>query len=395
MGTRPSLDGLRVVDLSRVLAGPYCAQMLADHGADVIKVEGPAGDETRHWGPPFLANGTSAYYTNLNRNKRNVVVDLGGAAGREVVDRLLDRADVVVENFKAGTLERWGWDRDTLRERFPRLVHCRITGFGVDGPLGGMPGYDAVLQAYSGLMSINGAAGGPPTRVGVPVVDAVTGMHAFSGILLALYERETSGLGQLVDVSLLDSAVSLLHPHSGTWLADGSQAPRSGSAHPTVAPYDAFPAADGPVFIGVGNDRQFGLLARALGAPELIEDPRFRHNPDRVRNRDTLRERLVALLGGRTRDEVTTELLAQGVPVSPVHDVGEALSSPQVRHRGLVVEGDGYRGIGVPVTLERSPGRAVPSVHRAGTDTRDVLAELGYDSAAIDAAITEGVVGER
>src|SRR3954454_10460117 len=208
-----SLVGLRVIDLSRVLAGPYCGQLLADHGADVIKVEPPQGDESRAWGPPFVGAGTSAYYAALNRNKRNVILDLKGEHGRTDLDRLLADSDVLIENFKAGTLARFGFPDEAIAERHPRLIHCRITGYGADGPMATAPGYDAILQAYAGLMSINGEADGPPLRVGVPVVDAVTGIYAFSGILLALLERERSGRGQVVDCSLLDTGLSLLHPH--------------------------------------------------------------------------------------------------------------------------------------------------------------------------------------
>ncbi|MGO1898057.1 MAG: CaiB/BaiF CoA transferase family protein, partial [Brevibacterium yomogidense] len=235
-GAARPLDGVTVVDLSRVLAGPLCGQMLADHGAEVIKVEPPAGDDTRTWGPPFLPDGTGAYFTGLNRNKHNIALDLRTEAGMEVLDRLLADADVVIENFKAGTLEKWGLSDEAISERYPRLIHCRITGFGTDGPMGGAPGYDAVLQAYGAVMSINGEAGGPPTRVGVPIVDMMTGYLSFSGILLALRERDASGRGQLVDAALLDSAIAMLHPHSANLLNGGDEPVRMGSAHSNVAP---------------------------------------------------------------------------------------------------------------------------------------------------------------
>ncbi|MEU1151189.1 CaiB/BaiF CoA transferase family protein [Streptomyces sp. NPDC005863] len=387
-----ALTELRVLDLSRVLAGPYCAQLLADHGADVIKVEPPAGDETRGWGPPFVSPDTSAYYRNLNRGKKNIVVDLSVPQGRDILDTLLSETDVLVENFKAGTLAKWGYADEELRRRFPALVHCRVTGFGTDGPLGGQPGYDAVLQAYGGLMSVNGEADGEPLRVGVPVVDQVTGILAFSGILLALYERRSSGLGQLVDCTLLDTAISLLHPHSASWLADGTVPRRTGSAHPSIAPYDSFPAADGPLFVAVGNDRQFGALTDVLAVPELAADPRFRTNPDRVRHRHELRVLLEKAIGARPRAELTDLLTARGVPASPVHDVAEALTAPQVRHRGLVVEEGDYRGLASPVSLSRTPARVRPEVRGAGADTREVLASGGLDEAAIDEAVGRGVV---
>ncbi|MDJ1136970.1 CaiB/BaiF CoA transferase family protein [Streptomyces iconiensis] len=395
-----ALSGLKVLDLSRVLAGPYCTQMLADHGAQVVKVEPPAGDETRGWGPPFVDQGpegagtTSAYYQNLNRNKQNIVLDLSLDEGRALLGTLLRDTDVLVENFKAGTLARWGYPDDELRARFPALVHCRVTGFGTDGPMGGMPGYDAVLQAYGGLMSVNGEADGGPLRVGVPVVDMVTGILAFSGILLALNERNSSGLGQLVDCTLLDTAVSLLHPHSASWLADGGVRPRTGSAHPTIAPYDAFEAADGPLFIGVGNDRQFAAFASLLGVPELADEARFATNPDRVRNVTELRAELAPRIAARQRAELATALLDKGIPASPVHNVAEALTSPQVRHRATVVEHDGYHGLTTPISLTRTPAQVHSAPRPPGADTRTVLRAAGLNEHAITAALAAGAAGD-
>lgn len=386
-----SLTGIRVLDLSRVLAGPLCSQLLADHGAEVVKVEAPAGDETRGWGPPFVDDGTSAYYHALNRNKTNVCLDLTTDDGQRLLGELFASADVVVENFKPGTLARWGLPDEEVRRRFPPLVHCRITGFGVDGPMGGMPGYDAIAQAYGGLMSINGEPDGPPLRVGVPIVDVVTGIHAFSGILLALHERHRSGRGQLVECALLDTAISLLHPHSAAWLADGRTPRRTGSAHPSIAPYDTFEAADGLLFVGVGNDRQFRELTDLLGAPELAADPRFATNSDRIGNVAALRPLLAARIAAWQRHELARALLARGVPATAVHDVGEALADPHVRHRGMVVDHDGYRGIGIPVTLHRTPGAVRSAPRDRGADTRRILRSLGYADAEIDALIAADV----
>lgn len=383
-----SLDGLKVVDLSRVLAGPYCAQMLADHGAEVVKVEPPAGDETRAWGPPFLEGGSSAYYANLNRTKKNAVLDLSCPRGRQVLGSLLGWADVVVENFKAGTLAGWGLSDEEIERSFPELVHCRITGFGADGPLGGMPGYDAVLQAFGGLMSVTGQAGGPALRVGVPVVDQVTGVLAFSGVLLALRERAESGRGQLVDCSLLDTVISLMHPHTAAWLADGTVGGRSGTAHTSIAPYESFETADGPLFVGAANDRQFRLLVECLGIPELLDDERFAANPDRVRNAAALRELIGARTSRHSREELARMLMERGVPAAPVHDIGQALTDPQVLHRDMVVERDGYRGTGVPVKLSRTPGQVREAPRAQGADTCEVLASLGYSEEDI-AALTE------
>jgi crotonobetainyl-CoA:carnitine CoA-transferase CaiB-like acyl-CoA transferase len=368
-----SLAGLRVIDLSRVLAGPYCGQLLADHGADVIKVEPPHGDESRAWGPPFVGPGTSAYYAALNRNKRNVVLDLKGEQGARDLDRLLADADVLIENFKTGTLARFGFADAVIAERYPRLVHCRITGYGASGPMASSPGYDAILQAYAGLMSVNGEADGPPLRVGVPVVDAVTGVYAFSGVLLALLERARSGRGQVVDCALLDTGLSLLHPHSSTWLADGAVPQRAGSAHPTIAPYDVYAASDGPVFIGIGNDRQFRALADALGRPELADDPRFAGNAVRLAHRGELDALIGAIVGELDRATLVRRLADRGIAASPIHDVAEALTSPQARHNEMLVELGDYRGVGIPIKLGRTPGSVRTAPRPAGADTDEVL----------------------
>jgi len=262
-----ALDGVRVVDLSRVLAGPLCTQALADHGADVIKVEPPAGDETRAFGPPFDAYGDSAYFGAVNRGKRSLSLDLAQPAGRDVLDALLADADVLVENFLPGTMKRWGLDYEALAIRHPRLVYCAISGFGADGPLGGLPGYDAVLQAMCGLMSVNGTDGTGPTRLGVPIVDHLTGYVALSGILAALYARERTGLGQRVDAVLFDTGLSLLVPHAANWFMSGRAPQLLGSAHPNISPYDKFNAGDGEVFVGVANDGQFRKLCQSIGRP--------------------------------------------------------------------------------------------------------------------------------
>ncbi|PRX99746.1 crotonobetainyl-CoA:carnitine CoA-transferase CaiB-like acyl-CoA transferase [Allonocardiopsis opalescens] len=391
------LRGLRVLDLSRVLAGPLCAQMLADHGADVIKVEAPSGDETRRWGPPFVdeAETTSAYYQGLNRGKANIVLDLRTDAARKVLRDLIGRADVVVENFKAGTMRRWGLDYEAhLAAEFPRLVYCRITGYGVDGPLGGLPGYDAVLQAYGGLMSVNGERGGEPLRVGVPIVDITAAHQAFAGVLLAVLERSAGGRGQLVDVTLLDAAVSLMHPHAAAYLQSGAVPERTGAAHPAVAPYQVFrTAGDGRLFVAAASDAQFAALTEVLGLPGLAGDARFRRNRDRLGNLGRLLAELEPAFRTRDADELATELAARGVAASPVNDVGQVLSAAQVRHRGMVV-GDGrYRGVGVPVKLSRS-GAAPPRAPAAlGADTERVLTECGYTAADIAGLRRSGALG--
>jgi len=395
--TRGALNGLKVLDLSRVLAGPLCAQMLADHGAEVVKVESPAGDETRRWGPPFVddAETTSAYYQGLNRGKANVTLDLTLPSAREVLHRLVAGADVVVENFKAGTMARWELDYEQrLAAEFPRLVYCRITGYGVDGPLGGQPGYDAVLQAYGGLMSVNGEADGDPLRVGVPIVDLTAAHQAFAGVLLALLERATSSRGQLVDITLLDAVVSIMHPHSAAYLASGVVPVRTGAAHPTVTPYQVVrTAGEGRLFVAAASDTHFACLAEVLGVPALPQDPRFRRNRDRVVRRRELFAVLDPLFAAWDAGELAQALQERGVPAGPVNDVGAALAEPQVRHRDLVVADGGYQGVGVPIKLSRSAAAKVRAPSAAGADTDRVLAEHGYRPDEVAALRASGALG--
>ncbi len=350
-----ALAGIRVIDLSRVLGGPYCGQILADHGADVLKIEPPQGDETRTWGPPF-ESGVASYYMGLNRNKRGIRLDLTEPAGRETLLALLENADVLLENFKTGTLEKWGLGYEQLRERFPTLVHCRVSGYGADGPLGGLPGYDAAIQAMSGIMSVNGETGGEPLRVGLPVVDMVTGLNAVIGILLALQERHRSGQGQFVEAALYDCGLSLLHPHAANWFGDGRIPTRTGNAHPNIYPYDAFPTGTVPLFLAVGNDRQFQQLCTALGAPELGNDPRFASAGGRSVERVALRAALVSLMAGHDGEALMAELNRRGVPCGPILDVPQALTHPHTVHRGMTVSlPGGYRGLGSPIKLSRTP----------------------------------------
>ena len=346
-----ALAGITVVDLSRVLGGPYCTQILGDHGADVLKIEPPQGDETRAWGPPYRC-GSSAYFAGVNRNKRGLVLDLKRAADRDVLLGLLAGADVLVENFKSGTLE--GWGLSDLTARFPRLVHCRITGFGGDGPLGGLPGYDAAVQALTGLMSINGAADGGPVRMGVPVVDMTTGLNAAIGILLALVERSTSGRGQVVDMTLFDCALSILHPHAANLLGGGAAPGRSGNAHPNIAPYETFRADGGEVFLAVGNDGQFAKLCAVLDLADVAADPRFATNRARVEHRAVLKASLEAELARHDAGTIAARLMAAGVPCAPVLDVAQALSHPHTAHRDMIVAGD-FPSIASPVKLSRTP----------------------------------------
>jgi len=350
-----ALAGIRVVDLSRILGGPYCGQILGDHGADVLKVEPPQGDDTRTWGPPFK-DGVASYYLGLNRNKRLMRLDLATEDDRVVLMALLEEADVLIENFKTGTLEKWGIGHEALAARFPRLIHCRVSGFGADGPLGGLPGYDAALQALNGIMSVNGEAGGAPLRVGLPVVDMVTGLNAALGVMLALHERRRSGLGQFIEAALYDSGLSLLHPHGANWFLDGRTPQRTGNAHPNIYPYDSMATATEPIFLAVGNDRQFTILCRHLGAPALSADERFATAGARSVNRVALKTELEALLATHDGPKLADALVAAGVPCAPVLSVSAALQHPHTAHRRMVVElPGGYRGIASPIKLSRTP----------------------------------------
>ncbi len=354
LGSEGALSGIRVVDLSRILSGPFCTQILGDHGADVIKVEPPSGDETRTWGPPFIGD-VASYYQGINRNKRGVWLDLSSPVGRTSLLKLLEDADVLVENFKSGTMERWGLGFDVLSKQFPRLIHCRISGFGADGPMGGMPGYDAAIQAMSGIMSINGDPSGGPTRVGVPVVDMVTGMNATIGILLALQERERSGQGQFVDMALFDSALSILHPYTANYFASGKTPQSTGNAHPNITPYDVFPTATDSIFLAVGNDRQFRMLCVELGTPDLADDPRYASNSMRTGNRQILTQTLAVLLKQHDAQTLSERLMKAGVPCASVLSIPQALQHPHTAHRKMVVERDGYAGVASPIKLNRTP----------------------------------------
>ncbi|MFP5473331.1 MAG: CaiB/BaiF CoA transferase family protein [Gammaproteobacteria bacterium] len=357
-----ALAGIRVLDLSRILGGPYCGQILGDHGADVLKVESPGGDDTRTWGPPFR-DGVASYYHGLNRNKRIQHLDLTTAEDRERLLALVAEADVLIENFKTGTMERWGIGQAELSQRFPRLVWCRVTGFGSDGPLGALPGYDAAVQAMTGIMSINGEADGGPLRVGLPVVDMATGMNAALGVLMALQERERSGRGQLVEAALYDSGLALLHPHAANWFMDGRTPRRTGNAHPNIYPYDALRTGTDPVFVAVGNDRQFAAFCRVIGMPDLATHADYATAGARSANRDALKAALEAQMAALDGRALVEDLMAAGVPAAPVLDVEAALRHPHTAHRGMVVEMEGgWRGLGSPIKLDRTPAsyRHVP-----------------------------------
>jgi len=373
-----ALDGIKVLDLSRVLAGPWCTQILADFGADVIKVESIGkGDDTRSWGPPDLPSAPgrehsreSAYYLSCNRNKRSLAVNLAHPDGAALVRRLAANADIVVENFKVGGLRKFGLDWPSLRELNPRLVYCSITGFGQTGPYAERPGYDFVAQAMGGMMSITGESDGPPLKPGVALADLSTGMYAAVSVLIALRHAERTGQGQHIDCSLLDTQIAMLANQGLSYLVGGVPPPRLGNAHPTVVPYRVFDAKDGAIVVAVGNDGQFRTLCEVLDTPELATDPRYVGNPQRVKHRDTLEARLQHAIG--------QALCARSVPCGPVNDIGQIFADPFIDARGVVHRFTREDGVEVPTVAFPGKLSHTPSVFNrppphVGQHTAEVL----------------------
>jgi crotonobetainyl-CoA:carnitine CoA-transferase CaiB-like acyl-CoA transferase len=401
-----ALSHVRVLDLSRVLAGPWATQVLADLGAEVIKVERPgAGDETRGWGPPWLEGPgarTASYFASTNRGKRSVTIDLASGEGQAIVRRLAARADVVVENYKVGALTRYGLGPADLLAVNPRLVYCSISGFGQDGPYRDRPGYDFLLQAMGGLMSVtgepDGVAGGGPMKVGVALTDLLTGMYASTAILAALAHRDRTGEGQHVDLSLLDVQVAALANQAEAYLATGVPPRRLGNAHPSIVPYQAFRTADGHLVLAVGNDGQFARLCAVLGRPDLAADPRFATNAARVTARAELVPVLAALLAARTTAAWVEALEAADVPCGPINDLAQVFADPQVRHRGLRVEipRPGAAPVPVvasPIRLSRTPPAYAAPPPELGAHTGEVLRELlGLSEADVAELHARGIV---
>jgi len=382
------LDGLTILDFTRVLAGPYCTMQLADLGARVIKIEQPGrGDDTRAWGPPFVG-GESAYFLSINRNKESVALDLKHSRARGILDALVARADVVVENFRPGTMERLGLGYDTLAATHSRIVYCSISGFGQTGPRRAEAGYDAMMQAEAGLMSITGPADGPPFRLGVAIGDIATGMFAVQGILAALYARERSQRGQRVDIAMLDAVTALLTYQASIAFATGDTPSRMGNRHPSIAPYDTFTAADGEFVLSVGNDDQFRRLAGILRRPELGIDPQYATNADRVRHYDALRDTLSRLFSSWARADLLAALTAAGVPCSAVRSVTEALQDPQLSAREMIVplehvSAGGIRVLGSPLKLSETPASVRTPPPALGQHTDAVLREIGLSESDI------------
>ena len=395
------LDGIKVLDLSRVLAGPWCTQLLADLGAEVIKIERPgSGDDTRHWGPPWHGEGdqrVAAYFLSCNRGKKSAAIDFGREEGAALVRRLAADADVVVENFKVGGLEKFGLDHKSLRAANPRLVYASITGFGQDGPYADRAGYDYIIQGMGGLMSITGLAdgepGGGPMRVGVAVVDLFTGLYTCVAILSALYAREKSGGGAYIDMALFDTQLAMLANQASNALVSGKDPPRQGNTHPNIVPYQPFTAADQPIIIAVGNDRQFARLAEICEHPEWTGDERFANNAARVANRDAMVRLVSEAIRQKPAAEWLDQLEAAGVPAGPINGITQALSDVQAQHRGMVRTIAGMPLVGSPVRVDSERADSDLPPPALGEHTAEVLSALGLTGEEIAQLRRVGVAG--
>jgi crotonobetainyl-CoA:carnitine CoA-transferase CaiB-like acyl-CoA transferase len=384
------LAGLRVLELARILAGPWAGQILADLGADVVKVERKgAGDDTRGWGPPFVeaADGGhlgAAYFHATNRGKRSIELDFESADGRRIVKKLAGRSDVLIENFKVGGLAKFGLDHESLSKENPRLIYCSITGFGQTGPYAARAGYDLMAQGMGGIMELTGAPDGEPQRTGVPVADIFTGVYSAVGILAALAERERTGRGCLVDTALVDSQVGVLANQALNFLVSGQVPKRIGNAHPNIVPYQVFPVADGHIIIATGNDNQFAKLCAVLGEPKIPEEPRYRANSDRLKNREELIARLSALTTRWSRADLLAKLESVQVPAGPINQLDQVFSDPQVIHRGMQINprSDAAKagtipGVRTPIVIAGKPMAAERPAPRLGEHTAEILREIG------------------
>jgi formyl-CoA transferase len=394
------LVGIKVLDLSRVLAGPWCTQLLADLGAEVVKIERPgSGDDTRHWGPPWHGEGedrVAAYFLSCNRGKKSAAIDFGRPEGAALVRRLAQSADVVVENFKVGGLDKFGLDAKSLRAANPRLVYASITGFGQDGPYADRAGYDYIIQGMGGLMSItglpDGVPGGGPMRVGVAVVDLFTGLYTCVAILSALYAREKTGEGAHIDMALFDTQLAMLANQASNALVSGEDPPRQGNTHPNIVPYQPFAAADQPIIIAVGNERQFARLAEMCGHPEWTSDQRFASNGARVANRAEIVRLVGEAIAKKPAADWLDRLEAAGIPAGPINRISQALGDVQAQHRGMVRMIAGAPLVGSPVRIDRERSDSDLPPPALGEHTGEVLAALGLEAREADRLRSEGVI---
>jgi crotonobetainyl-CoA:carnitine CoA-transferase CaiB-like acyl-CoA transferase len=374
------LEGIRVIELARILAGPWAGQTLADLGADVIKVEAPEGDDTRRWGPPFVENGgerTAAYFHSANRGKRGITCDFRTPEGQELVRRLVADADVVIENFKVGGLAKYGLDWESLRKVNPRLIYCSITGFGQDGPYAHRAGYDFIIQGMSGLMSVTGAPDGQPQKVGVAVTDIFTGVYGATGILAALVQRGRTGEGQQVDMALLDVATSIMANQAMNYLASGKVPGMMGNAHPNLAPYAVFDCKDGWLILATGNDGQYQRLCKILGLDDMATAPDFLTNADRIANRVVMTDRITAATKTWSKVDLLAACEAEGVPAGPINSLDEVFADPQVIARRLQIAPEGLPGLRSPMTFSGAELALDRPAPRLGQHQDEVLRDLG------------------
>lgn len=392
------LAGIKIIDLTRILSGPFCTMTLADLGAEVIKIESPQGDDTRQWGPPFIRN-ESAYFLSVNRNKKSVVLNLKDPKGKEIFLKMVQTADVVVENFRPGTLKKLGIDFEVLKQHNPRIVLASISGFGQTGPYAKKPGYDVLAQGMGGLMSVTGEPGGSPVKAGYSLADIGAGMWATIGILSALWERQSSGQGQWVDVSLLDTMVSWQTYLAGNYFATNNDPKPLGGAHPNIVPYQVFEASDGHFILAVGNDNLWNSFVEAMDM-EVLRDRKFKTNPDRVQNRDELISILEEAFKRKTRDEWVDIFENAKIPCGPVNKLSDILNDAHIKEREMVVEMEHpslgtLKMLGIPVKLSRTPGRlkTVPPAH--GEHSQAVLKQLGYSKEEIEQFIKDGITVDR
>ena len=392
------LEGIRVVDLTRILAGPYCTMMLGDMGAEVIKIEHPqGGDDTRGWGPPFL-NGVSTYFISINRNKKSLTLNLKDERGKELLRDLIRKGDVVVENFRPGTLDKLGFSWEEIHRINPAVIFASLSGFGQTGPRKNEPGFDVVIQGEGGIMSITGEPDGPPSKFGASIGDITAGMLAAQGVLLSLYHREKTGVGQMVDVGMLDGQVALLTYHANNYFGTGKLPPRRGNKHPSITPYETYKCKDGYFNLGVGNDSLWRRFCDAMELAEIKEDPKFAVNKDRVDNRLELQEILDPFFAEKTVGETIETLRGAGIPCGPINNLEQVLNEPQILAREMVVDIDvpvagPTKVTGVPIKLSETPGAVRTPPPTLGQHTDEVLESvLGMDEAQRDTLRKEGVV---
>jgi len=391
------LESILILDLSRALAGPYCSMMLADMGAEIIKIEMPGrGDDSRSWGPPFV-EGESAYFMSVNRNKKSITLNLKSEKSKEIIEKLIKKADIIIENFRPGTMDKLGLSYENVAELNPEIIYASISGFGQDGPYRLLPGFDQVIQGMGGLMSVTGEPGGPPIKVGVAVADIAGGMFAAYGIMIALFNRQRTGKGQMIDVSLLDSQVAWLTYRAGSFFASGKIPQPLGSGHPNIVPYQAFKANDTYVNIAAGNDQLWQKFCSAVGLEDIVENPKFATNAKRVENRNELVNIISNIVSSKNAQEWLDILTKAGVPCGPIYTLDEIFTDPQVLHRNMVKDLDHIKAgkikvTGVPVKLSATPGEILTAPPVLGQHTKEILLEIGYSDNDIEKFYQEKVV---